>query len=109
MLSIANLLVLCENVHLSPSPLIGYKAPDISFYRNFLFYFPFPLSYSEIFILYSVLFCFVQTITVTSVLSIRNPSQEMENQKITCFISHPFTVAMNRTTSIRINRKFLPH
>ena len=48
-------------------------------------------------------------ITVASVLSIRNPSQAMENQKITCFISHPFTVAMKRTTSIRINGKFLRH
>ena len=48
-------------------------------------------------------------ITVASVLSIRNPSQAMESQKITCIISHPFTVAMNRTTSIRINRKFLCH
>ena len=48
-------------------------------------------------------------IAVTSVLSIRNPSQAMENEKITCFISHTFTVAMNRMTSIRINRKFLFH
>ena len=48
-------------------------------------------------------------IAVASVLSIRNPSQAMENQKIACVISHPFTVAMNRTTSIRINSKFLCH
>ena len=47
--------------------------------------------------------------TVASVLSIRNPSQAMENHKITCFIIHPFTVAMNRTTSIRVNGKFLRH
>ena len=48
-------------------------------------------------------------ITVASVLSIQDPSQAMQNQKITCFISHPFTVGMNRTTFIRINGKFLRH
>ena len=44
-------------------------------------------------------------ITVTSVLTIQNPSQALQNQTITCFASHPFTSTMNRTTFIHIHCK----
>ena len=44
-------------------------------------------------------------ITATSVLTIHNPTQSMDGQKITCFIPHPFSLTTNRTTTLLVDCK----
>ena len=58
MLDIPHLLVVCEKYSnfSSPSPVIVQNDPKNKFYCVSSFDFPFPISYSEIFISYSVLF-----------------------------------------------------
>ena len=42
-------------------------------------------------------------ITVTSVLTIHNPTQSMDGQQITCIISNQFSFTINRTTILDVN------
>ncbi|XP_065056313.1 hemicentin-2-like [Rhopilema esculentum] len=39
---------------------------------------------------------------VTSVLRISNPSSSLDGEKVTCFASHQFSAAVNRTTTINV-------
>ncbi|XP_065055871.1 hemicentin-2-like isoform X2 [Rhopilema esculentum] len=41
-------------------------------------------------------------IKVTSVLRISNPSSSLDGEKVTCFASHQFSAAVNRTTIINV-------
>ena len=42
-------------------------------------------------------------ITFKSVLTIQNPTKAMQNQQIICFVKHPFTSTMNKTTTLNIH------